>query len=459
MFFDTIAAISTAPGEAGIGIIRISGNDAIKVVSHIFKSKKNVDFKNYKSHTIHYGNIIDPENGEIYDEVLVSVMKKPNTYTKEDIVEINCHGGFITTSKILELTIKYGARLAEPGEFTKRAFMNGRIDLSQAEAVIDIIKSKTVLSNKYAQKQLEGDLKNKIYLIKEKLVGLIAHIYALMDFSEEDIELFNDNELLNGIKDAIDNIDILLSTSDSGRILREGLKTAIIGKPNVGKSSLLNALLKENRAIVTEIPGTTRDIIIEYLNIKGIPVKLIDTAGIRKTEEIIEGIGVERSKEVIKDADLIILIFDSSRPLSSEDYEILNLINNENVIYVLNKIDLPMKIDINTIKKISSGNFMKISTKENIGLEELEDAVYNKVFKIKKYEDNDVVITNMRHKDALYKAKDHLLACLKTIEDGLTEDFVSIDLSLAIECLGLVTGETASEDLINEIFKRYCVGK
>ncbi|MBP2072109.1 MULTISPECIES: tRNA uridine-5-carboxymethylaminomethyl(34) synthesis GTPase MnmE [Thermoanaerobacterium] len=458
MIDDTIAAISTAVGEAGISIIRISGSDAIKIVSGIFKSKRNIDLKTVRSHTVHYGFICDSESNEVYDEVLVNVMKSPHTYTKEDIVEINCHGGYVPAKRILELVLKNGARLAEPGEFTKRAFINGRIDMSQAEAVIDIIRSKTALSNKYAVMQLSGSVKDKINEIKKDLVALIAHIFALMDFPDEDVEIFNDGELIDGIKNAIKKIDELLDSSEKGRIIREGLNTAIIGKPNVGKSSLLNALLNENRAIVTDIPGTTRDIIEEYLNIKGIPIKLIDTAGIRDTDELVEKIGVERSMEAINKADLIIFVFDNSRPLEKEDYEILSIIDDKNVLYVLNKIDLPSMIDLNEIRRISNEKYISLSSVTKEGFDVLENTVYSMVME-NGLSNNEFLLTNMRHKDALLKAKENLMSCLNTIESGLTEDFVSIDLNAAIDNLGLITGETANEDLINEIFERFCVGK
>ncbi len=458
MIEDTIAAISTPIGEGGISIIRISGSDAIKIVSGIFKSKRNVDLRNVKSHTVHYGFIYDAENDEIYDEVLVNVMKSPHTYTKEDVVEINCHGGYIPSKRILELVLKNGARLAEPGEFTKRAFLNGRLDISQAEAVIDIITSKTDLSNKYALMQLNGSVKEKITKIKNDLVALIAHIFALMDFPEEDVELLNDGELIDGINNSIREIDEILKTSEKGRIVREGLNTAIIGKPNVGKSSLLNALLNENRAIVTDVPGTTRDIIEEHLSIKGIPINLIDTAGIRQTDEIVEKIGVERSREAIDKADLIIFVFDNSRPIEKDDYEILKLIENKKVLYILNKIDLPSAIDIDEVDKLSGGRYVRLSSVTKEGLETLENTVYNMVLSDGLSHD-EFLLTNMRHKDALIKAKDSLMSCLNTIESGLTEDFVSIDLNSAIDHLGLITGETANEDLINEIFERFCVGK
>ncbi|CAM0497302.1 tRNA uridine-5-carboxymethylaminomethyl(34) synthesis GTPase MnmE [Thermoanaerobacter kivui] len=460
MDFDTIAAISTFPGEAGIGIVRLSGNEAIDIVSKIFKPYKPKDLKKVKTHTLHYGNIIDPETKEVYDEVLVSIMKKPNTYTREDVVEINCHGGIVVTSKILELVLKHGARIAEPGEFTKRAFLNGRIDLSQAEAVIDIIRAKTMLANKYAQKQLSGYIGSRIMDIKDKIMGLLVHILALIDFPEEDVDELEREQMLNTAKEIIGDIDRLLLSSESGRIIREGLKTAIIGKPNVGKSSLLNALLKENRAIVTDIPGTTRDIIEEYVNVKGIPIKLIDTAGIRDTDELVEKIGVSKSKEVLMEADLILFVLDASKELSREDYEIFDILTDKDTIFVLNKIDLPKKIDEEELKNLTKGGIIiEVSTVEKIGLEELENTIYNLVFKGDISLKEDAVVINSRHKEALINAKKYMESCLNAIERGYSEDFISIDLNAALDQLGKITGETATEDLINKIFERFCVGK
>ncbi|SHF03922.1 tRNA modification GTPase [Thermoanaerobacter uzonensis DSM 18761] len=460
MVFDTIAAISTFPGEAGIGIVRISGDDALEIISKIFKPYKPKDIKKVKSHTLHYGHIVDPETEEVYDEVLVSIMKKPNTYTKEDIVEVNCHGGIVITSKILELILKQGARLAEPGEFTKRAFLNGRIDLSQAEAVIDIISAKTMLANKYAQKQLAGYVGSRIKEIKDKIMGLLVHLLALIDFPEEDVEELERKEMLETSKEIVEDIDKLIASSESGRIIREGLKTAIIGKPNVGKSSLLNALLKENRAIVTDIPGTTRDIIEEYVNVKGIPIKLIDTAGIRDTDELVEKIGVAKSKEVLGEADLILFVLDSSRELTKEDYEIFDILTGKNIIFVLNKIDLPKKIDEKELKNLTKdGIIIEVSTVEKIGLEELENTIYNLVFRGDISVSEDEIVINSRHKEALINAKSYIESCVNAIERGYSEDLITIDLHSALDQLGKITGETATEDLINEIFERFCVGK
>ncbi|MEQ2130021.1 tRNA uridine-5-carboxymethylaminomethyl(34) synthesis GTPase MnmE [Caldanaerobacter subterraneus KAk] len=460
MEFDTIAAISTSPGEAGIGIVRISGNRALDIISKIFRPYKKKDVKNVKTHTLHYGHIVDPDTGEVYDEVLVSIMKKPNTYTREDIVEINCHGGIVVTSKILELVLKQGARLAEPGEFTKRAFLNGRIDLSQAEAVIDIITAKTMLANKYAQKQLSGYLGQKMRKLKDRMMELLAHLLALIDFPEDDVDELERWQMLESAKEILKEIEKLIASAESGRIIREGLKTAIIGKPNVGKSSLLNALLKENRAIVTDIPGTTRDIIEEYLNVKGIPIRLIDTAGIRDTDELVEKIGVERSKEVLGEADLVLFVIDASRELSKEDYEIFDILTGKNIIFVLNKIDLPKKIDEEELRNLTKdGIIVEVSTVKKIGLEKLEETIYNLVFKGNVTIGNEEIITNTRHKEALINAKKYMESVVEAIEKGYSEDLITIDLNSALNEIGKITGETATEDVIDQIFERFCVGK
>lgn len=460
MEFDTIAAISTFPGEAGIGIVRISGDEALEIISKIFRPFRKKDIKSVKSHTIHYGHIVDPETGEVYDEVLVTVMRKPNTYTREDVVEINCHGGIVVSSKILELVLKHGARLAEPGEFTKRAFLNGRIDLSQAEAVIDIITSKTMLANRYAQKQLVGVLGQKMKDLKNKIMELLSHLLALIDFPEEDVEELEREEIKRRAKDILNDIEYLIASSESGRIIREGLKTAIIGKPNVGKSSLLNALLKQNRAIVTDIPGTTRDVIEEYMNIKGIPIKLIDTAGIRHTDELVEKIGVEKSKEVLAEADLILFVLDASRDLTKEDYEIFDILSGKNIIFVLNKVDLPKKIDEEELKKlVGNGIIVEVSTVERTGLDKLESEIYNLVFKGKVSATEEEIITNARHREVLINAKKHMESVIEAIEKGYSEDLITIDVNGALNEIGKITGETATEDVINQIFERFCVGK
>jgi tRNA modification GTPase len=366
----------------------------------------------------------------------------------------------VVTSKILELVLKQGARLAEPGEFTKRAFLNGRIDLSQAEAVIDIITAKTMLANKYAQKQLSGYLGQKMRKLKDRMMELLAHLLALIDFPEDDVDELERWQMLESAKEILKEIEKLIASAESGRIIREGLKTAIIGKPNVGKSSLLNALLKENRAIVTDIPGTTRDIIEEYLNVKGIPIRLIDTAGIRDTDELVEKIGVERSKEVLGEADLVLFVIDASRELSKEDYEIFDILTGKNIIFVLNKIDLPKKIDEEELRNLTKdGIIVEVSTVKKIGLEKLEETIYNLVFKGNVTIGNEEIITNTRHKEALINAKKYMESVVEAIEKGYSEDLITIDLNSALNEIGKITGETATEDVIDQIFERFCVGK
>ena len=455
---DTIAAIATSPGEGGIGIVRISGNKSLEVVESIFKSMSNKKIGDYNPRTLVYGHIF--KENEIIDEVLVSYMKKPYTYTKEDVIEINCHGGFISVKKILELILSNGVRLADAGEFTKRAFLNGRIDLSQAEAVIDIIKAKTDLSYNIAQSQLEGNLSGEIKKLRNKVTEILAHVEVSIDFPEEDIEHITYDTLYNKSLELKKEIINLYETSESGKILRDGLKTVIIGKPNVGKSSLLNAILKESRAIVTDVPGTTRDVIEEFVNIKGIPLKIIDTAGIRETEDIVEKIGVEKSKEFFEKADLVILMLDASSELTEEDIEILSKLENKKVITLINKTDLPSKIDEGIIKKyVQENRIIKISALEKIGIDKLEDEIANMVYMGKVTQQSSVIITNVRHKDALSKAINSLSDAIRGIEDRLPLDFVEVDFKNIWSYLGEVSGDTVSEDLLDTIFRDFCIGK
>jgi len=457
---DTIAAISTPPGVGGIGIVRVSGKDSITIVDKIFKSPKNKKLNHVKTHTIHYGHIYDPDTGQIIDEVLVSVMKEPYTFTRENVVEINCHGGIVSTRNVLEQVLKAGARIADPGEFTKRAFLNGRIDLVQAEAVIDIIHSKTTVGLMSAVDQLEGNLSAKIYDIRKELLGIAAHLQAAVDFPEEDIEELADEALLDSLTGIKEKIEYLISTADMGKIIREGLNTVIIGKPNVGKSSLLNALVRENRAIVTEIPGTTRDIIEEYVNIKGVPLKIIDTAGIRETGDIVEKIGVEKTKETIEMADLIILVFDGSKELDENDKQIIELVKNKKVIVLINKTDLEMKIDSEFIKNtFQSSPVIELSILKNIGLDQLENVIEQMFFEGKINIKDDIIITNMRHKDSLIKAKISLEESIHSLNNGMPIDMISIDINNAIENLGEIVGLTVSEEIINRIFHDFCLGK
>ncbi|HWP46439.1 MAG TPA: tRNA uridine-5-carboxymethylaminomethyl(34) synthesis GTPase MnmE [Candidatus Limnocylindrales bacterium] len=459
MFFqeDTIAAISTPLGEGGIGVIRISGKAAIAIADALFVSpSKGKKLKDLPSHTVHYGHIYDPGTQEPVDEVLVTLMRAPKSYTREDVVEISSHGGFISLKRILDLVLKGGARLAEPGEFTKRAFLNGRIDLSQAEAVIDIIQSRTELSHKVAVRQLEGRLSQKVRAIRDTLKHLTALVEASIDFSEEDIEVISPEALDSGIGEALESIDFLIETAEEGQILREGLSLVIVGKPNVGKSSLLNVLLEEERAIVTPIPGTTRDVIEESLNLKGVPVRLLDTAGIRNTEDPVEVQGVLRSKNLLEKADLVLWVLDSSSPLTQEDRDILELVKEKKVLGVLNKIDLPSKIGEEAGQLLAGIPWVKISAKEKSGIETLKDLIFEMVVKTPV---ESVWVTNIRHKNALIKAQQSLLKARESIAQRMSGEFIAVDLRAALDSLGEIIGETTTEDILTEIFSTFCIGK
>lgn len=458
--YDTIAAISTAPGIGGIGIIRISGNDAIEIVDKIFKSISSKKLKDCQSHTINYGHIVDLKTGQTIDEVLLMLMKGPKTFTREDVVEINCHGGPVPVEKVLFATLEAGARLAEPGEFTKRAFLNGRIDLPQAEAIIDVIESKTDLSLSQAIGQLEGNLSKKIKEYQKQLLAIIAHIEVSIDYPEYDIDETHAYNYKDEIITLKYKMEELLNTADTGKMIREGVKTTIVGKPNVGKSSLLNTILQETKAIVTDIPGTTRDIVEAYLNIDGIPFKLLDTAGIREAKDKVEKIGVNLSKQSIKEADLVIMLLDASIPLTNEDIEIIETIGNKNMIFVLNKEDLPPVITREIIKKYTKDNpVIDISTKSQKGIDELQVAMKSFVSKGKVEVSTDVKIANIRHKDALAKAIQSLYKVVETIEVGMPEDCMAIDLHDAYGYLGMIIGETIKEEIISELFTRFCLGK
>ena len=455
MLFDTIAAISTPRGEGGIGIIRISGDKSFEILERIFNTKNpNRDLGFYK---FNYGFIHD--NGKIIDEVMAVRMKAPKTYTCEDVVEINCHGGHLISEKVLELVLKNGARHAEQGEFTKRAFMNGRIDLSQAEAVMDIIQGKTEKSISLSLEQLRGDLRDKIGSFKKALLDVTAHVNVVLDYPEEGI----DDPLPSNLRENLENVyaeaDRLISSYDKGKKIKEGIKTVIAGKPNVGKSTLLNSLLKEERAIVTHIPGTTRDVIEEIINIKEIPLVLTDTAGIRKTEDIVENIGVEKSKKFIENADLVLLVLDASRELESEDREVIQEIqnNNKKTIVLLNKIDLERKIELD---EFGLENILEISAKDNIGIEDMEERIYSYIVE-EKVEDSSekLIITNIRHKTALEKTKDAIRNIFETIDAGMPMDLISVDLKEALDSLSEITGEISSEDILDHVFGNFCVGK
>lgn len=455
---DTIVAISTAIGEGGIGIVRISGVDSLQMLNKVFMSIKNKDTMEMRSFTMRYGYIFDNGTNEKIDEVIVSYMKAPNTYTKEDVVEINCHGGVVAVRKVLALILKNGARLAEPGEFTKRAFLNGRIDLSQAEGVIDLIRAKTDESMKVALEQSDGKLSIKVRALMDRLLGMLAHVEAAVAFPEDDIEnIVNDEMIDNGLK-LEKEIDLLIENAQTGKILREGLSTIIIGKPNVGKSSLLNELLQERRAIVTDIPGTTRDAIEEYINIKGIPVKIVDTAGIRSTKDVVESIGVEKSKEYIEKSDLVIFMIDNNRPIEDEDEEIISIIQGKKAIVVVNKTDLPKLVDIEYLKsKLDKVPFIYTSINTG-GVEMIKDEIVKMVYK-GKIMPKDISVTNVRHRDALIRAREGIKRGIESIRSGLPLDFAGIDFKDGYLSLGEITGDRVEEDIIDRIFGDFCIGK
>jgi len=455
---DTIAAIATAVGNSGIGIIRISGENALEVIHKIFKSnKENKNLLAVKSHTVHYGYIFDGDI--IIDEALVLIMKAPNTYTRENTVEINCHGGVLVMKKILETVIRYGARPAEPGEFTKRAFLNGRIDLSQAEAVIDVINAKNEFALSSSLSQLKGSVSNKIKEIREIILYNIAFIESALDDPEHISTLGYGVKLMDIMSKVSGELKSLLDNYDNGRIRTEGVKTVILGKPNAGKSSLLNILLGEERAIVTDIAGTTRDTLEENININGISLNLIDTAGIRKTEDIIEKIGVEKAVNIAKEADLIIYVVDSSVPLDDNDMEIIELIKNKKAIILLNKSDLHTVVAERELSNLSRCEVISISAKENTGVDKLEHAIKEMFYNNEIGFNDELYITNIRHKAAIQDAYESLRMVEESIHNNMPEDFYSIDLMNAYEVLGTVIGEAVEDDLVDKIFNEFCMGK
>ena len=454
----TIAAIATSTmSSGGISVIRLSGEDAIKIADKIFKSVKGIKLTDVASHTVHYGHIVS--NEKVIDEVLVIVMRAPNTYTREDVVEIDCHGGILVTRKVLEACIDAGASPAQPGEFTKRAFLNGRIDLSQAEAVIDVINSKNDYALKSSVNQLDGVLSRKIRKIREIIINHVAYIEAALDDPEHiSLDNYVDN-VKNDVDNCVNIVDNLVKNAENGRIMRDGINTVILGKTNAGKSSLLNALAKEERAIVTDIEGTTRDALEEQINIGGITLNLIDTAGIRKTEDIVENIGVEKAKKIALNADLIIYVVDGSRPLDNNDTEIMELIKEKKVIVLLNKSDIGQIVSKNDLNCLSCYDIISISAKEETGLDKLEDSIKNLFFTGNITSNEEIYITNARHKSLLKEALNSLRLVSEGINDGVSEDFLTIDLMNAYESLGKILGESVGEDLVNEIFSKFCMGK
>ena len=454
--FDTIAAISTPRGEGGIGIVRMSGSDSLCILTKIFKPISNKKVSDLRNFSINYGHLYDGE--ELIDEVLVSIMKGPNTYTKEDIVEINCHGGFLITERVLELVLKSGARIAEIGEFTRRAFLNGRLDLTQAEAVIDLIHGKTDKSISLSLNQLRGDLREQIDILKKQLLDVSAHVNVVLDYPEEGIDDPLPDDLVDNLHNVVNTTDALIKSYNKGKMIKEGVKTAIVGKPNVGKSSLLNSVLREERAIVTHVAGTTRDIIEEVVNLKGVPLVLVDTAGIRKTDDLVENIGVEKSKELIDKADLILFVVDNSRELDEEDLKIHERIQADKVIGLINKTDIESKLDTTPLTKIKK--WIKISALEKIGIDSMEKEIYYYIVSGQVEDSSEkLVITNVRHKSALEKTKAAVENIFETIDMGLPMDLIAVDLKEALDSLSEVTGEISNEDLLDHIFSNFCVGK
>ena len=457
---DTIAAISTPRGEGGISIVRLTGPLAIPIAQRIFRSPSPSSLRKIKTHTIVYGHILDPKTSQIIDEVLLTVMKAPRTYTREDIVEINCHGGAACVQKVLELTLLAGARLAEPGEFTKRAFLNGRIDLAQAESVADIIRAKTDLTRQVAMNQLQGTMSKTVNRLRDLLIDILAEVEASIDFPEEDLDFGDSIELSKRTQTVLTQLEDLLQTAEDGKILREGLSLAIVGKPNVGKSSLLNALLQEDRAIVTEIPGTTRDTIEEYANIRGIPIKLIDTAGIRETSDTVEYAGVKRSKEWLERSDLLLVMLDASEPLTEDDRKLLELTKDKKSITVLNKIDLTELLDIEQIQKLTPDKpIVETSMLTGQGLEDLKTSILDSVIHGESISPDSAIITNVRHRDALRKAKIDIEHALSSLNAAMPPELVAVDLRGALDNLGLIVGETTTDDILDRIFSQFCIGK
>ncbi len=461
MKLDTIAAISTPMGEGAIAIVRLSGDEAVRIASSIFRAPSNKTLEDVPTHTIHYGHLIDPKTEQIVEEVMVSVMRGPKTFTREDVVEINSHGGIVAVNRVLELVLQQGARLAEPGEFTKRAFLNGRIDLSQAEAVMDVIRAKTDKAMDVALDQIEGRLSRLIRELRQKILEILAQVEVNIDYPEyDDVEEVTIPLLETNATYVQREIERLLATSRQGKIVREGLSTVIVGRPNVGKSSLLNSLVQENKAIVTDIAGTTRDIIEEYVNVKGVPLRLVDTAGIRETEDIVERMGVEKSRDMLRKADLLLLVLNAAEPLQEEDVRLLETVQPMETIIILNKTDLPRHIDLQRVKQLAHDHpIVETSLLQDEGIDELEKAIGALFFDGTIQAQDATYVSNVRHIDLLKRAKETIEEALQAAALGMPVDMIQIDLVRTWELLGEVIGEQVQDQLIDELFSQFCLGK
>lgn len=459
MDFDTITSISTPMGEGAIGIVRLSGPQAIEIGDALYKGKKKLS--EVDTHTINYGHIIDPETNETVEEVMISVLRAPKTFTREDIIEINCHGGILTINRILELTMTYGARMAEPGEYTKRAFLNGRIDLSQAEAVMDFIRSKTDRASKVAMNQIEGRLSDLIKKQRQSILEILAQVEVNIDYPEyDDVEDATTEFLLEQSKNIKEEINRLLETGTQGKIMREGLSTVIVGRPNVGKSSMLNNLIQDNKAIVTEVAGTTRDVLEEYVNVRGVPLRLVDTAGIRDTEDIVEKIGVERSRKALSEADLILFVLNNNEPLTEDDQTLYEVVKNEDVIVIINKTDLEPRLDIDEVKEmIGDMPLIQTSMLKQEGIDELEIQIRDLFFGGEVQNQDMTYVSNSRHISLLKQARHSIQDAIDAAESGVPMDMVQIDLTRTWEILGEIIGESASDELIDQLFSQFCLGK
>ncbi|BAS47142.1 tRNA modification GTPase TrmE [Staphylococcus schleiferi] len=456
---DTITSISTPMGEGAIGIVRLSGLDAVEIADKLYKGRKQL--KDVPTHTINYGHIIDPETQEVVEEVMVSVLRAPRTFTREDIVEINCHGGILTINRVLELTMTYGARMAEPGEYTKRAFLNGRIDLSQAEAVMDFIRSKTDRASKVAMNQIEGRLSELIKKQRQSILEVLAQVEVNIDYPEyDDVEEATSELLLERAQEIKNEIQKLLDTGVQGKIMREGLSTVIVGKPNVGKSSMLNNLIQDNKAIVTEVAGTTRDVLEEYVNVRGVPLRLVDTAGIRETEDIVERIGVERSRKALSEADLILFVLNNNEPLTEEDRKLYEVVKTSDAIVIINKTDLTPRLDRDEVKAmVGSMPVIETSMLEQQGIDELEIQIRDLFFGGEVQSQDMTYVSNSRHISLLKQAKKTIQDAIDAAEMGIPMDMIQIDLTRTWELLGEIIGESASEELIDQLFSQFCLGK